>query len=96
MLFHWLYCSVNFFLLLLQLSITDFQTGNGAQRNSTLICVPIMAESVDQMLDQMQQAKDVGGDLVEIRVDFLKNFIPKQDLDILIKRSPLPTLVTFR
>ncbi|OMO55298.1 Dehydroquinase class I [Corchorus olitorius] len=55
-----------------------------------------MAESVDQMLDQMRKAKEVGGDLVEVRVDFLKNFIPRQDLEILIKQSPLPTLVTFR
>ncbi|KAL4320331.1 hypothetical protein GQ457_18G008130 [Hibiscus cannabinus] len=55
-----------------------------------------MAESVDQMLVQMQKAKEFGGDLVELRVDFLKNFVPRQDLDILIKQAPLPTLVTFR
>ncbi|MBA0880333.1 hypothetical protein Goshw_008741 [Gossypium schwendimanii] len=55
-----------------------------------------MAESVDQMLVQMQKAKDFGGDLVELRVDFLKNFVPRQDLDILIKQAPLPTLVTYR
>ncbi|XVF42545.1 hypothetical protein PTKIN_Ptkin01aG0372000 [Pterospermum kingtungense] len=76
--------------------ITDLQIGDGAQRNSTLICVPIMAESVDQMLVQMRKAKEVGGDLVEVRVDFLKNFVPRQDLDILIKQAPLPTLFTFR
>ena len=92
-------CTVLFcwliFGILFQLPITDFQIG-GAQRNSTLICVPIMAESVDQMLVQMRKAKELGGDLVEVRVDFLKNFIPRQDLDILIKQAPLPTLVTFR
>ncbi|MBA0554947.1 hypothetical protein Golob_014019 [Gossypium lobatum] len=55
-----------------------------------------MAESVDQMLVQMQKAKDFGGDLVELRVDFLKNFVPRQDLDILIKQAPLPTLITYR
>lgn len=55
-----------------------------------------MGESVDQMLLQMQQAKEIGADLIEIRLDFLKNFSPRQDLEILIKRSPLPTLVTYR
>ncbi|TYG59044.1 hypothetical protein ES288_D08G270700v1 [Gossypium darwinii] len=79
-----------------QLPITDFHIGNETRRNLVLICVPIMAESVDQMLVQMQKAKDFGGDLVELRVDFLKNFVPRQDLDILIKQAPLPTLVTYR
>ncbi|XVE62587.1 hypothetical protein DITRI_Ditri06bG0130400 [Diplodiscus trichospermus] len=78
------------------LSVTDFQIGDGTRGNSTLICVPIMAESVDQMLLQMRKAKELGGDIVEVRVDFLKNFSPRQDLDILIKQAPLPTLVTFR
>ena len=55
-----------------------------------------MAESVDEMLDQMRKAKELGGDLVEIRIDFLNNFNPRQDLEILIKQSPLPTLVTYR
>lgn len=55
-----------------------------------------MGESVDQMLLQMQKAKEIGADLVEIRLDFLKNFSPRQDLEILITRCPLPTLVTYR
>lgn len=55
-----------------------------------------MAESVDQMVVQMGKAREVGADLVEIRLDFLKNFSPRQDLEILIKHSPLPTLFTYR
>lgn len=55
-----------------------------------------MAESVDQMVDQMRKAKELGADLVEIRVDFLKNFRPRQDLEFLIQQCPLPTLVTYR
>lgn len=55
-----------------------------------------MAESVDEMLHQMRKANELGADLVEIRIDFLKNFSPRQDLEILIKQSPLPTLVTYR
>lgn len=55
-----------------------------------------MADSVDQMLGQIRKAKEVGGDLVEIRLDYLKNFSPRQDLQFLVKQSPLPTLVTYR
>lgn len=78
------------------LTATDFQIGGGVGRNSTLICAPVMAESVDQMLIKLQKAKELGADIVEIRVDFLKNFSPRQDLEILIKQSPLPTLITYR
>ncbi|PQQ11476.1 bifunctional 3-dehydroquinate dehydratase/shikimate dehydrogenase chloroplastic-like isoform X1 [Prunus yedoensis var. nudiflora] len=78
------------------LAVSDLHTTNGTRRNSTLICAPVMAESVDQMLVQMGKAREVGADLVEIRLDFLKNFSPIQDLEILIKHSPLPTLFTYR
>lgn len=68
----------------------------GARRSSTLICAPVMGETVDQMLIQARKAKELGADLVEIRLDFLKNFSPRQDLEILIKQSALPTLITYR
>ncbi|KAI4303538.1 hypothetical protein MLD38_039151 [Melastoma candidum] len=74
----------------------DLQISGGGRRNSTLICAPVMAESVDQMLGQIRTAKGQGADLVEIRIDFLKNFSPKQDLEVLIKQSSLPTLITYR
>ncbi|KAF8401566.1 hypothetical protein HHK36_012508 [Tetracentron sinense] len=65
-------------------------------KNSTLICAPLMGESVNQMLIEMCEAKASGADLVEIRLDFIKNLSPRRDLEILIKESPLPTLITFR
>lgn len=74
----------------------DLQSADGVRRNSTLICAPIMAESVDQMLVQMKRAKELGADLAEVRVDFLKNFSPRNDLEALIKQCPLPTLITYR
>ncbi|KAF2287934.1 hypothetical protein GH714_003324 [Hevea brasiliensis] len=74
----------------------NLQIVDGARRNSTLICAPVIAESVDQMLTQMKKAQELGADLVEIRVDFLKNFSPRQNLEVLIKQSPLPTLITYR
>nr|ASF87151.1 bifunctional 3-dehydroquinate dehydratase/shikimate dehydrogenase [Eucalyptus grandis x Eucalyptus urophylla] len=78
------------------LTAADLQIPAGGRRNSTLLCAPVMGESVDQMLDQIRAAKEQGADLVEVRLDFLKSFSPKQDLEILLKQSALPTLVTYR
>jgi 3-dehydroquinate dehydratase/shikimate dehydrogenase len=91
--------SLNFtmsYLYYLQLATSDLQIVDGARRSSTLICAPVMAETVDQMLIQTRKAKELGADLVEIRLDFLKNFSPRQDLEILFKQCPLPTLITYR
>ncbi|CAI9118697.1 OLC1v1020297C1 [Oldenlandia corymbosa var. corymbosa] len=68
----------------------------GTRRNQTLICAPLMADTVDQMLSLMQKAKQSGADLVEIRLDSLKSFNAAIDVEILIKRCPLPTLFTYR
>ncbi|XP_057960560.1 bifunctional 3-dehydroquinate dehydratase/shikimate dehydrogenase, chloroplastic-like [Malania oleifera] len=62
----------------------------------TLLCTPLMGTTVDQMLIEMRKAKEIGADLVEIRLDCLRTFSPPQDLQILIKQSPLPTLITYR
>lgn len=74
----------------------DLQIADGVRRNWTLICAPVMAETVDQILIQARKAKELGADLVEFRLDFLKNFNPRQDLETLIKQCPLPTLITYR
>lgn len=77
--------------------MSDIQTSTGGMRSSpTLLCTPLMGTTVDQMLIEMRKAKEVGADVVEIRLGCLRNFNPHQDLEILIKRSPLPTLVTCR
>ncbi|KAJ0014174.1 hypothetical protein Pint_20643 [Pistacia integerrima] len=78
------------------LATTDLKIVDGGRKNSTMICAPVMAETVDQMLVQMGKAKKLGADLVEVRIDFLKNFSPRSDLSILIKQAPLPTLITYR
>ncbi|KAL3505797.1 hypothetical protein ACH5RR_031179 [Cinchona calisaya] len=69
---------------------------SGWRKNPTLICAPLMTDTVDQMLSLMQKAKLSGADLVEIRLDSLKSFNPRADIEILIKHCPLPTLFTFR
>ncbi|KAK3217750.1 hypothetical protein Dsin_011720 [Dipteronia sinensis] len=65
-------------------------------KNPTLICVPIMAESVEKMIVDMNKAKASGADLVEIRLDSLNGFSPREDLQSIITQSPLPTLFTYR
>lgn len=94
MLSHFYIC---FFLWEFQLASSGgLQVGSkGVRRSSTLICAPIMAESVDKMLIDMGKAKTLGADLLEIRLDHLKAF-DNVDLKTLIKESPLPTLFTYR
>ncbi|XP_021637773.2 bifunctional 3-dehydroquinate dehydratase/shikimate dehydrogenase, chloroplastic-like [Hevea brasiliensis] len=82
--------SVPFTMSDLQLDFKEVQS------SPTLLCTPLMGTTVDQMLIEMQRAKEIGADVVEIRIDCLKNLNPRQDLEILIKQSPLPTLVTYR
>lgn len=68
----------------------------GMRKNSTLICVPIMGETIEKMVVDMSKAKTSGADLVEVRLDTLKRFNPRQDLEVLIRKCPLPTLFTYR
>ncbi|KAK2992669.1 hypothetical protein RJ640_014919 [Escallonia rubra] len=71
--------------------------GEGMRRNSTLICAPLMADTVSQMAGLMDLAKSSGADLVEIRLDSLKSFSsPKAEIEFLVQRCPLPTLFTYR
>ncbi|XP_075487097.1 bifunctional 3-dehydroquinate dehydratase/shikimate dehydrogenase, chloroplastic-like isoform X3 [Primulina tabacum] len=66
------------------------------RRNETLICAPLMADTVDQLVELMHKAKIKGADIVEIRLDHLKSFDPHFDVERLIKECPLPTLFTYR
>ncbi|GLT60535.1 hypothetical protein SLA2020_332970 [Shorea laevis] len=81
----------------LSLAASDLERSDGAVGSGpTLLCTPLMGTTIDQMLIEMQKAKTIGADIVEIRLDCLRNFNPRQDLQTLIKQSPLPTLVTYR
>ncbi|KAM0954297.1 putative shikimate dehydrogenase, 3-dehydroquinate dehydratase [Dioscorea sansibarensis] len=63
---------------------------------ATLLCAPLVAKTVDQMVREMAVAKGLGADLVEIRLDHLSAFRPREDLELLLKGRPLPALVTYR
>ncbi|RYR65751.1 hypothetical protein Ahy_A03g011677 isoform C [Arachis hypogaea] len=70
--------------------------GGGMRKNPTLICAPVMADSVDKMHLDVSKAKASGADLVEIRLDSLKTFNPSSHLPALINNRPLPLLFTYR
>ncbi|XP_024181354.1 bifunctional 3-dehydroquinate dehydratase/shikimate dehydrogenase, chloroplastic isoform X1 [Rosa chinensis] len=79
------------------LAVASAQVGGGGMRkSSTLICAPIVAESVAMMVVEIGRAKAAGADLVEIRLDHLKVFNCNQDVKTLIDQSALPTLFTYR
>ncbi|KAK8946981.1 hypothetical protein KSP39_PZI007122 [Platanthera zijinensis] len=63
---------------------------------ATLVCVPLVAKSVEQMVSDMATAKARGADVVEIRLDHLTNFEPSRDLVFLLRECHLPSLVTYR
>ncbi|KAI8547818.1 hypothetical protein RHMOL_Rhmol07G0225400 [Rhododendron molle] len=76
---------------------SDAETSRrGVGSGTTLLCTPLMGTTVDQMVIEMGKAKEIGADVVEIRLDCLREFSPRQDLETLIRKSPLPTLVTYR
>ncbi|KAI3669321.1 hypothetical protein L6452_40553 [Arctium lappa] len=68
----------------------------GVLRNTTMVCVPLMSHSVEQMVSDMYQAKVEGADLVELRLDCLKEFNHHRDLHTLLRRKPLPVAVVYR
>lgn len=62
----------------------------------TLICVPLVARTVEEMVADAVAAAAAGGDLVEIRLDFIEGFRPREHLPLLLRGCPLPALVTYR
>lgn len=68
----------------------------GLLKNSAMVCAPLMAPSVEQLVHGMLQAKAQGADLVEIRLDGINNFQPQKDLQVLLNNNPLPVLIVYR
>ncbi len=69
----------------------------------TLLCVPIMVESVDAALADARAARDAGADLVEFRIDQLFSGAAgkageeeERRVLRLVSTSPLPCIVTCR
>lgn len=62
----------------------------------TMVCAPVMGESVDQVVEEMHKAKAQGADVVEVRLDCIKQFQAHQDLEIILKSKPLPVIIVYR
>lgn len=68
----------------------------GFSKNSRMICAPLVAQSVEQILNDMHQAKMQGADVVEIRLDYISDFDPLKDLKLLLDNKPIPVVVVCR
>ncbi|KAJ6996139.1 bifunctional 3-dehydroquinate dehydratase/shikimate dehydrogenase [Populus alba x Populus x berolinensis] len=68
----------------------------GVLTNSVMVCAPLMAESVEQMVIDMHSAKAQGADVVEVRLDCINEFQPSQDLETIIRNKPLPVIIVYR
>lgn len=62
----------------------------------TRVCVSLMRDTVDGMLQGAREAQAEGADLVEIRLDALTAFDPANDIPRIIAESPLPIIITLR
>lgn len=68
----------------------------GVLTGSTMVCAPLMAQSVEQMISDMCRAKATGADVVEVRLDYINNFQPYQDLETILRNKPLPVIIVYR
>lgn len=68
----------------------------GVLTNSTMVCAPLMSQSVEQMVSDMYRAKAQGADVVEIRLDCVKDFKPPRDVEFILENKPLPVVIVYR
>ncbi|MBY0123932.1 type I 3-dehydroquinate dehydratase [Bacillus sp. S/N-304-OC-R1] len=79
------------------IAVKDILIGEGSPK----ICVPIIGENLDQIIDEAVQIKTLGPDLAEWRVDFFQDV---EDIDKVAKAlkkiheilTPIPIIFTFR
>ncbi|TKY61439.1 Bifunctional 3-dehydroquinate dehydratase/shikimate dehydrogenase [Spatholobus suberectus] len=72
---------------------------NEVWKHSMMVCAPITTQqsaSVEQIVNDMHQAKAEGADIVEVRLDHITNFNPLRDLKIILQNKPLPVLIVNR
>eukprot|EP00271_Cylindrocystis_brebissonii_P003256 TRINITY_DN1404_c0_g1_i1.p1 TRINITY_DN1404_c0_g1~~TRINITY_DN1404_c0_g1_i1.p1 ORF type:complete len:532 (-),score=110.16 TRINITY_DN1404_c0_g1_i1:402-1997(-) len=64
--------------------------------NDTLACAALVSDTVDGLIADIAKAKEVGADLVDLRLDNLKEFNVESDLKKLLEGRLLPAIVSFR
>jgi 3-dehydroquinate dehydratase/shikimate dehydrogenase len=60
------------------------------------ITTSVTASTVDAFLAEIQEAAASGVDIIELRLDFIKDFDTARDLERILKACPLPSIVTYR
>jgi 3-dehydroquinate dehydratase type I len=61
-----------------------------------LLTASVTATTVSGALEELNEVRQVGADVAELRLDFLSGFDADRDLAALLAGSPLPVIVTFR
>jgi 3-dehydroquinate dehydratase/shikimate dehydrogenase len=61
-----------------------------------LICTSITADSMEAFLQEIAEASATGVDIIELRLDFIKDFEPMKDLERLMAACSMPYIVTYR
>ncbi|KAK7337843.1 hypothetical protein VNO77_18430 [Canavalia gladiata] len=70
---------------------------NQMSNHSVMICAALTTkQSVEQIVNDMHQAKTQGADIVEVRLDCITNFHPLRHLKIILTNKPLPVLIVYR
>jgi 3-dehydroquinate dehydratase/shikimate dehydrogenase len=70
--------------------------GGAPAPKRTQLCTSLVAPTIEGMLAEAQEAVANGADIVELRLDYLEQFSPEEDLPRLLKQCPLPAIVTYR
>jgi 3-dehydroquinate dehydratase len=63
---------------------------------SAFITTSVTAPDVDGMKTEIKEAEAGGADIVELRLDFLKNLNPVADVRALLDACSVPAIVTLR
>lgn len=70
--------------------------GSDGGVGETLLCSSLTASTKQGMIEEAREAKEAGADSVELRLDYLVDFVAGNDLEGLLKAIDLPCIVTYR
>ncbi|KAF5829171.1 type I 3-dehydroquinase-domain-containing protein [Dunaliella salina] len=74
----------------------DGQQQQQQQPRRSSICTSVTASTVQAFLSEVQEAASRGVDIIELRLDFLKDFDASRDLEPIMASCPMPYIVTNR
>ncbi|GFH13789.1 bifunctional 3-dehydroquinate dehydratase/shikimate dehydrogenase, chloroplastic [Haematococcus lacustris] len=60
------------------------------------ICVSVTATTVESFIHEIEEVERAGADIVELRLDYIKDFDTERDLARIMASCSRPYIVTFR